>query len=80
MFSRIIAVMLAAVLALPTAVFAADNIDQAAERPSGKVASKVEQLEPMVGFLENVTINEDPSGTVEIRWDRPSTRALRSGL
>lgn len=70
MFSRIMAVILAAAFVLPTAVFAADDMDQAAERPSGKVASKVEQLEPMVGFLENVTINEDPSGTVEIRWDK----------
>jgi len=70
MFSRIMAVILAAALAFPTAAFAADDMGQAAERPRGKVAAEVEKLEPMVGFLENVAISENPSGTVEISWDR----------
>ena len=91
MLNRIMAVILAAVLALPVSVFAADEVspeaelqadpaapaselaadeeDQETEQPGGVIDSLVEDLEPMIGFLENVTIDENPSGTVEINWN-----------
>lgn len=70
LLSRIMAVILAAVLALPAAAFAADDMGQETESTTGKIASEVEKLEPMIGFLENVVISENPSGTVEISWDK----------
>lgn len=91
MLNRIMAVILAAVLALPVSVFAVDEVspeaelqaepaapaselaadeeDQETEQPGAVIDSLVEDLEPMIGFLENVTIDENPSGTVEINWN-----------
>lgn len=52
-FSRILALILAAALALPSAVFALGDKDTAE-----------------IGSLENISIEENPSGTVNITWDR----------
>lgn len=94
MLNRIMAVILAAVLALPVSAFAADEVSPEAELQAEPAAlaselatddesqeteypdsdtesidSLVEKLEPKIGLLENVTIDENPSGTVDISWD-----------
>ena len=91
MLNRIMAVILAAVLALPVSIFAADDMSPEAELQAETAApaselvmndesleeeysdsdidSLVHGLEPKIEFLENVTIEENPSGTVEINWD-----------
>ena len=70
MLSRILAFILAVTLALPAAAYAADDESREEKHPNGVVESLVEQLEPRIGFLENVTIDENPRGTVEISWDK----------
>ena len=92
MLNRIMAVILAAVLALPVSIFAADDMSPEAdlqaesaspvtelvtddesleeEYSDSDIDSLVHGLEPKIGFLENVKIEENPSGTVELGWDK----------
>ena len=58
--TRLIAVILSAALTMPTAVFALE------ESVSEDVPAESVVMEP--GLLENLTITENPLGTVELRW------------